>query len=143
MKSTPTARQAADTDASLQNASSKLCHIVWFSSTKLLPYLGHAERQIAPLLELLRGVEPRAQLVHEAVCVLLLANVLQQVAHDLLEALLRQVRLAAEVGQDLWQQVVHRRGSLWRSLSQQTVSLCRFIPVNAAVNDSSPDPQNI
>lgn len=75
-------------------------------------YLSYAKRQVAPLLEILRAFEPGTELVHQAVGVLLLADVLQEVTHDFLEAVLWQIWFRAEIGKDLGKQVVDRRRPL-------------------------------
>lgn len=74
--------------------------------------LGKAEGQIAAVAGFSARLESGTQFVHEPISMALLADVLQQVAHDLLEALRLQPGLSAQTRQNVRQQVVHRVGSL-------------------------------
>ena len=60
-------------------------------------HLADAEGQVAPLLQLLCALKSGAQLVDEGVSMLFLAYVLQQVPHNLLEALLGESWLTAQI----------------------------------------------
>lgn len=48
-------------------------------------YLSKAEGQVAPMRGILCRFEAGTQFLHNAVCMFLLSNVLQEVAHDCLE----------------------------------------------------------
>lgn len=60
----------------------------------------------------LSGGEPKAELLHKGVNLLLLGNEAEQVAHDGLELLPRQAGLTGQAGKHVWQQVVDRACAL-------------------------------
>ena len=69
-------------------------------------YLANTKGKISPLDQIICCFKPGTQLVDKTVGMLLLANVLQQVAHDPLKGPLGQSRLATQIGQNVRQKVV-------------------------------------